>query len=148
MNRVSTRRRARPAESRPAIPAGRSRKIMQLRQTRCFQVSPTKLSMQGPVQRCARLSACEGSPNEIGIFNYPCPSSCLRGCDEGSMPQPGSVKYVYRTREPNTATAMRFSLDRADAIHVFFSKFHSYAKTDVAGEPVAPPSTKISAASW
>jgi hypothetical protein len=72
-------------------------------------------------------------------FQYPCPSRCLRGCDEGSMRHKGFEKYVRRTREPKTATAMRFCLDRADPIH-YFSQFHSPAIIRrLCGEPVATP---------
>jgi hypothetical protein len=41
-------------------------------------------------------------------FQYPCPSRCRDGCDQGSTRAMGSVKYVRKTREPETATAMRF----------------------------------------
>jgi hypothetical protein len=105
-NDLSTTRSAHPSEWRPARPAGRCRKIKQLRQTRCCRIFPTKLLMRGPVQRCERLSACQDS-NEISS-QYPCPSRCLHHCDEGSMQQAGSAKYVRRTREPKGATAMRF----------------------------------------
>ena len=73
-----------------------------------------------------------GTPKDR--FQYPCPSRCRRGCNEGSMRQLGSAKYVPWTREPYGATAMRF-VAGSRCFDSSFSKFHPDAKSFASGNP-------------
>jgi hypothetical protein len=95
--------------------------------------------MRGPVQRCERLSACQALPNIE--FNIP----ALRGvaiaatkvqCDN-RVPQNTSTGRGNRTSQLRCA----FSLNRADAIHVFEVPFT--CEPACPGKPVAPPRQKF-----
>jgi len=77
------------------------------------------LTLQVPVTKCGRLSACLLS-DKLVVKN-PGSLKCLVSYDEGSMKSLVSSKFVYKTKEPASAT------DVTGSIRVHWTGFSSKA---------------------
>lgn len=74
----------------------------------------------------------------------PGPWRCLACRDQGSTHLRRFGKYARRLKQPTSTTAVKHFINRADRMHDFAIPVYPRSIGAPAGDPVVPPSTKIS----